>query len=51
MTETRFYILMCLREDMHGYGIVQRVEKLKKEKFVSVLEPCTAVSPKWKKIV
>lgn len=30
MTETSFYILMCLREDMHGYGIVQRVEELTK---------------------
>ncbi len=28
MTETSFYILMCLREESHGYSIVQRVEKL-----------------------
>src|SRR5699024_4077082 len=28
MTETGFYILLCLQEDMHGYGIVQKVEKL-----------------------
>lgn len=28
MTETGFYILMCLQEEMHGYSIVQRVEKL-----------------------
>ena len=28
MTETGFYILLCLREDMHGYGIVQKVAKL-----------------------
>lgn len=28
MTETGFYILLCLRETMHGYGIVQRVEAL-----------------------
>ena len=28
MTETGFYILLCLREEMHGYGIVQRVEEL-----------------------
>lgn len=28
MTETAFYILMCLRQPNHGYGIVQRVEKL-----------------------
>ena len=28
MTETGFYILLYLREDMHGYGIVQKVEKV-----------------------
>jgi len=28
MTETGFYILLCLREENHGYGIVQRVQEL-----------------------
>ena len=28
MTETAFFILLCLREPNHGYGIVQTVEKL-----------------------
>ena len=28
MTETAFYILLCLRTPHHGYGIVQKVEKL-----------------------
>lgn len=28
MTETGFYILLCLQEEMHGYSIVQRVEAL-----------------------
>lgn len=28
MTETSFYILMCLREEAHGYNIVQKVERL-----------------------
>jgi len=28
MTETAFYILLCLREPNHGYGIVQTGEKL-----------------------
>lgn len=28
MTETGFYILYCLQKPNHGYGIVQRVEKL-----------------------
>ena len=28
MTETGFYILLCLKEEMHGYSIVQKVEAL-----------------------
>ena len=28
MTETGFYILLCLRRETHGYGIVRRVEAL-----------------------
>ena len=28
MTETGFYILLCLREECHGYQIVQKVEEL-----------------------
>ena len=28
MTETGFYILLCLREESHGYGIVQQVQAL-----------------------
>lgn len=28
MTETGFYILLCLREEAHGYSIIQQVEKL-----------------------
>ena len=28
MTETGFYILLCLREPSHGYGIVQKVKEL-----------------------
>ena len=28
MTETAFYILLCLRKPNHGYGVVQRVEKM-----------------------
>lgn len=28
MTETAFYILFCLREPNHGYGIVQKVDKI-----------------------
>ena len=28
MTETGFYILLCLRDEMHGYSIVQKVEAM-----------------------
>lgn len=28
MTETAFFILLCLRKPNHGYGIVQMVEKI-----------------------
>ena len=28
MTEAAFYILFCLREENHGYGVVGMVEKL-----------------------
>ena len=28
MTETAFYILLCLQKPGHGYGVVQQVEKL-----------------------
>ena len=28
MTETGFYILFCLQDEMHGYSITQRVKKM-----------------------
>lgn len=28
MTETGFYILLCMQEESHGYGIVQKVSEL-----------------------
>ncbi len=28
MTETAFYILLCLKKPNHGYGIVQTVDKI-----------------------
>ncbi len=28
MTETGFYILLCLQKPMHGYAIVQKVDSL-----------------------
>lgn len=30
MTETGFYILLCLREEAHGYSIVKKTESLTK---------------------
>lgn len=33
MTETAFYILLCLREEMHGYGIVQKVASLTQDEI------------------
>lgn len=34
MTETGFYILLCLRQPNHGYGIVQKVKELTKGEIV-----------------
>lgn len=34
MTETGFYILLCLRSPNHGYGIVQRVKELTEGEIV-----------------
>lgn len=34
MTETGFYILLCLREENHGYGIVQKVRELTEGQIV-----------------
>ena len=28
MTETGFYILLCLRREAHGYSIIQEVDRL-----------------------
>lgn len=34
MTETGFYILLCLREPNHGYGIVQKVKEVTENEIV-----------------
>lgn len=34
MTETGFYILLCLQEEMHGYGIVQKVRQMTEDEIV-----------------
>lgn len=34
MTETGFYILFCLQEEMHGYNIIQKVKEMTREEIV-----------------
>lgn len=34
MTESSFYILLCLREPNHGYGIVQKVRTMTEGEIV-----------------
>ena len=34
MTETGFYILLCLQTPNHGYGIVQKVKELTEDEVV-----------------
>ena len=43
MTETSFYILLCLRTPNHGYGIVQKVKELTDNEVV--LGPGTMMVP------
>ena len=33
MTETGFYILYCLQQEMHGYNIIQRVKQMTNEEI------------------
>jgi DNA-binding PadR family transcriptional regulator len=33
MSETMFYILLSLKEERHGYGIMQRVKELTQERI------------------
>ena len=34
MTETGFYILLCLQEPNHGYGIIQKVKEMTQGEIV-----------------
>ena len=45
MTETGFYILLCLQEPNHGYGIVQKLKAMTGGDIV--LAP--GVCQKWKR--
>lgn len=49
MTETAFFILLCLRKPNHGYGIVQTVEKMTDGAIKLTPGTCTVVYQKWKK--
>ncbi|MGV8981926.1 PadR family transcriptional regulator [Clostridium sp.] len=33
MTETGFYILFCLQQEMHGYSIIQKVKEITNEEI------------------
>ena len=50
MTETSFYILLCLRTPNHGYGIVQKVRELTENEVVLGPGTCMEVFQKWKKM-
>ena len=49
MTETGFYILLCLRSPNHGYGIVQKVKEITDNEVI-LGEPYMEVCQKWKKM-
>lgn len=49
MTETGFYILLCLREESHGYSIVQQVKNLQMVRLTLAQGHCMEACPKWKK--
>ena len=49
MTETGFYILLCLRREQHGYGIVQQVKELTHGEICLSPARCTAACPRWKR--
>ncbi len=34
MTETGFYILLCLRTPNHGYGVVQKVREMTRDEII-----------------
>jgi DNA-binding PadR family transcriptional regulator len=34
MTETGFYILFCLQEEMHGYNITQKVKQMTNNEII-----------------
>ena len=45
MTESGFYILFCLQQPQHGYGISQQVRQMTGGELVR----CTERFRKWKK--
>ncbi|MFR0951756.1 MAG: PadR family transcriptional regulator [Lachnospiraceae bacterium] len=49
MTETGFYILLCLRTPNHGYGIAQKVKELTDNEVILDREPCMELFGKMEK--
>jgi hypothetical protein len=50
MTETSFYILFALQNEMHGYSIMQYVKEPRMEKLHLELEQFIPAHLKWKKM-
>ena len=50
MTETGFYILLCLRKEAHGYHIVKEVEALTKGAVVITRERFMVVCRRWRRM-
>ena len=48
MTESGFYILFCLQQPQHGYGISQQVRQMTGGELVQ--EQCMERFLKWKKM-
>ena len=49
MTETGFYILMCLQKESHGYGIIQKVDALTDGAVRISPGTMYEVYPRWKR--
>ena len=48
MTETGFYILYCLQDEMHGYNIGQKVKQMTGGE-VTTPEPCMEHCLRWRR--
>lgn len=50
MTESGFYILFCLQQPQHGYGISQQVRQMTGGELIISAEQCMERFLKWKKM-